>query len=195
MHHAICDGWSLGVFVEELVALYDAFSPKRDRRWRRCRFSTRTLRIGSELGGHIPRSLPTRILAKQLLRSVAIDAACGPQVRDGRSMISHRAARVGIADEAFGGRETLQPPTRRHGVHDARRCLENAAASLPGSGRRASGHERCQSQSLRRRKELIGPLANTVILRTNLAGDPTAREVMRRVRTTASWPSPIRTCL
>jgi len=31
---------------------------------------------------------------------------------------------------------------------------------------------------------LIGPLANTVILRTDLGGDPTAREVMRRVRAT-----------
>jgi len=31
---------------------------------------------------------------------------------------------------------------------------------------------------------LIGPLVNTVILRTNLGGDPSPREVMRRVRTT-----------
>ncbi len=31
---------------------------------------------------------------------------------------------------------------------------------------------------------LIGPLVNTVILRTNLGGDPSAREVMRRVRAT-----------
>jgi non-ribosomal peptide synthetase component F len=31
---------------------------------------------------------------------------------------------------------------------------------------------------------LIGPLVNTVILRTNLTGDPDAREVMRRIRTT-----------
>ena len=31
---------------------------------------------------------------------------------------------------------------------------------------------------------LIGPLVNTVILRTNLGGDPDAREVMRRVRST-----------
>jgi len=31
---------------------------------------------------------------------------------------------------------------------------------------------------------LIGPLANTVILRTNLTGDPDSREVMQRVRTT-----------
>ena len=31
---------------------------------------------------------------------------------------------------------------------------------------------------------LIGPLVNTVILRTNLGGDPSPREVMRRVRAT-----------
>ena len=31
---------------------------------------------------------------------------------------------------------------------------------------------------------LIGPLVNTVILRTNLGGDPNPREVMRRVRAT-----------
>jgi len=33
-------------------------------------------------------------------------------------------------------------------------------------------------------KTLIGPLVNTVILRTNLGGDPGPREVMRRVRAT-----------
>jgi non-ribosomal peptide synthetase component F len=31
---------------------------------------------------------------------------------------------------------------------------------------------------------LIGPLVNTVILRTSLSGDPSSREVMRRVRAT-----------
>jgi non-ribosomal peptide synthetase component F len=34
-------------------------------------------------------------------------------------------------------------------------------------------------------EQLIGPLVNTVILRTNLGGDPSPREVMRRVRATA----------
>ena len=33
-------------------------------------------------------------------------------------------------------------------------------------------------------ESLIGPLANTVILRTNLAGDPSPQEVLRRVRAT-----------
>ena len=57
MHQVICDGWSLGVFVEELVTLYDAFSAGRDRRWRRSRSSTRTLRTGSGTGGRIRKSL------------------------------------------------------------------------------------------------------------------------------------------
>jgi non-ribosomal peptide synthetase component F len=35
-----------------------------------------------------------------------------------------------------------------------------------------------------RTEGLIGPLVNTVILRTSLSGDPSAREVMRRVRAT-----------
>jgi non-ribosomal peptide synthetase component F len=34
-------------------------------------------------------------------------------------------------------------------------------------------------------EELIGPLVNTVILRTSLGGDPSSREVIRRVRATA----------
>jgi len=33
-------------------------------------------------------------------------------------------------------------------------------------------------------ERLVGPLANTVILRTNLGGDPNPREVVRRVRAT-----------
>ena len=33
-------------------------------------------------------------------------------------------------------------------------------------------------------EHLIGPLANTVILRTSLSGDPSPREVLRRVRAT-----------
>ena len=57
MHQAICDGWSLGVFVEELIALYDAFSAGRNRHWHRSRSSTRTLRTGSGSGNHIRRWL------------------------------------------------------------------------------------------------------------------------------------------
>ena len=57
MHQVICDGWSLGVLVDELVALYDAFSAGEDRRWRRSRSSSRTLRTGSGSWRSHPESL------------------------------------------------------------------------------------------------------------------------------------------
>ena len=81
-----------------------------------------------------------RILARAAARSAARDEARhGPSETDNRRF-PHGAARGGVAGEPVGGRQTLQPSRRRHLVHGARRRLEDAVASLPGSGRRASGH-------------------------------------------------------
>jgi non-ribosomal peptide synthetase component F len=55
---------------------------------------------------------------------------------------------------------------RRLGQDDIRVATNVANRNRPGS------------------ETLIGPLVNTVILRTNLKGDPSAQEVLRRVRTT-----------
>jgi non-ribosomal peptide synthetase component F len=56
---------------------------------------------------------------------------------------------------------------RYSGVDDVRVATNVANRNRPGSER------------------LIGPLVNTVVLRTDLGGDPTPREVMRRVRATS----------
>ena len=50
MHHIISDGWSIGVFVRELAALYEASGRAARRRCRRCRSSTPTSRSGSAAG-------------------------------------------------------------------------------------------------------------------------------------------------
>ena len=102
---------------------------------------------------------------------------------DRQSMIFKRRGGGCVAGEPVGGRQTLQRSGRWHSVHGACRGLEDAVASLSGPGRPASGHQRRQSQSSGT-EALIGPLVNTVILRTRLGGDPSAREVMRRVRAT-----------
>ena len=51
MHHIVSDGWSMGVLIEELSALYGAFragaKPIRCRSWRS---STPTMRCGSGSG-------------------------------------------------------------------------------------------------------------------------------------------------
>ena len=56
---------------------------------------------------------------------------------------------------------------RYSGLDDVRVATNVANRNRPGSER------------------LIGPLVNTVVLRTDLGGDPTPREVMRRVRATS----------
>jgi non-ribosomal peptide synthetase component F len=55
---------------------------------------------------------------------------------------------------------------RRLGHDDVRVAMNVANRNRPGT------------------EGLIGPLVNTVILRTNLGGDPSAQEVLRRVRAT-----------
>ena len=57
MHQVICDGWSLGVLAEELIASYDAFSGGQESPLGRSRSSSRTLRTGSGSGHHTRRSL------------------------------------------------------------------------------------------------------------------------------------------
>ena len=48
MHHIVSDGWSLGLLVREVAALYAASQEGRSRRWKSWRFSMRTMRCGSE---------------------------------------------------------------------------------------------------------------------------------------------------
>ena len=50
VHHIAYDGWSMGIFVRELAALYDAFAAGRPRRCPSCRCSTSTSPSGSGTG-------------------------------------------------------------------------------------------------------------------------------------------------
>ena len=61
-HHIVSDGWSMGVFFQELAALYAASPPAGRRRCRRCRCNTRTSPAGSGSGwppAPWPSSSPT----------------------------------------------------------------------------------------------------------------------------------------
>ena len=50
MHHIISDGWSIGILIRELAIFYEAFSSEDPPHCPNCRFSTRTLRLGSDIG-------------------------------------------------------------------------------------------------------------------------------------------------
>lgn len=184
VHQAVCDGWSLGVFVEELVTLYDAFSAREgsplaplsiqyadfahwQRHWQSHPQIVAQLAYWRE---QLRGPLPAMRLAKS-----------GPKRTIDDLRTARRAwalpARLAEAAERFSHREggtlfmalVAALKTLLHhylGQDDVRVATNVANRNRPG----ADG--------------LIGPLVNTVILRTNLGGDPSAREVMRRVRAT-----------
>jgi acyl-CoA synthetase (AMP-forming)/AMP-acid ligase II len=185
MHQVICDGWSLRVFVDELVALYDAFSGGEEsplappsiqfadfahwqRHWQSHSEVAAQLDYWRE---QLRDPLPVMQLARRA-PTRAID-----DLRTARrewTLPSH----LGEAAKRFGHEEggtlfmalVAALKTLLHGYlgqDDVRVATNIANRNRPGT------------------EDLIGPLVNTVVLRTNLGGDPTHREVMRRVRATA----------
>jgi len=184
MHQAVCDGWSLSVFIEELVTLYDAFSAREEpalaplsiqyadfahwqRNWQSHPEIVAQLAYWQE---QLRGPLPTMRLAKS-----------GPKRAIDGLHTARRAwalpARLAEAAKRFSHQEggtlfmalvaALKTLLHQYLGEDDLRVATNVA------NRQRPGVER-----------LIGPLVNTVILRTDLGGDPSAREVMRRVRAT-----------
>jgi hypothetical protein len=185
MHQVICDGWSLGVFGEELVVLYDALSASEESplaplaiqyadfaHWQRHWQSNSEMVAQLEYWREQLRDpLSARQLAKAGPRRTIDDLRTARRELRLPASLAEAARRFGHAE---GGTlfmalvvafKTLLH--RYFGEDDVRVATEVANRKRPGS------------------EALIGPLVNTVILRTDLGGDPSPREVMRRVRATA----------
>ena len=184
MHHAICDGWSLGVFVEELVILYDAFFAQQQaplaplpiqyadfahwqRDWQSHPEIVAQLAYWRE---QLRGPLPSMQLAASGPKRPADNLRTARRAWAVPAMLSQAAKRLSHQE---GGTlfmalvATLKTLLHQYlGEDDVRVATNVANRNRPGTD------------------GLIGPLANTVILRTNLAGDPTAQEVMQRVRAT-----------
>jgi acyl-CoA synthetase (AMP-forming)/AMP-acid ligase II len=183
MHQMIADGGSLGVMADELAALYEAFAAGKasllpplpiqyaDFAAWQCAWQShpdvaaqldywREQLRGPlpvlKLGAARPRRAASGLTAQ---RDVALPASLTETVkqfsrREGGTLFMALVAAFKTLLHRYAGEDDL-------------RLATNVA------NRNRAGTE-----------GLIGPLANTVILRTDLGGDPTAREVMRRVRAT-----------
>jgi acyl-CoA synthetase (AMP-forming)/AMP-acid ligase II len=184
MHQVVCDGWSLGVLVEELVTLYDSFSAQGEallaplsyqyadfahwqRHWRSHPEIAAQLAYWRE---QLREPLPVIQLAKP---------GRGRTSDDVQTMRRGWTLPAGLADAArrFSHQErgtlfmalvaALKTLLHRYlGEDDLRVATNVANRNRPGT------------------EALIGPLVNTVILRTHLGGDPNSQEVLRRVRAT-----------
>jgi len=184
MHQIISDGWSLGVLVNELTALYDAFSSGAksplaplpiqyadfaswQRQWQSQPDIVAQLAYWRE---QLHDPLPVIKLAT---------------ARPKRTIDNFRTARREWALPA-----SLSEAAKRFGHREGGTLFMALIAALKTLLHRYLGQEdlRVATNIANRNRpetqELIGPLANTVILRTNLGGDPNPQEVMRRVRAT-----------
>jgi acyl-CoA synthetase (AMP-forming)/AMP-acid ligase II len=184
MHQVIGDGWSLGVLVEELAALYGAFSAGEASPLAPLSIQYADFACWQRDWQSHPDIVAQLAYWREQLREplpVTKLAAARPK----RVLDDFRTARrevvfpAGLADAVkhFGQREggTLFMALvagfkmllhRRLGQDDMRVATLVANRNRPGT------------------EGLIGPLVNTVVLRTNLGDDPSPREVMGRVRAT-----------
>ncbi len=184
MHHAIADGWSLGVLVGELVVIYEAFSTGVapvlkplsiqyadfaywQRHWRshpkviaQLAYWREQLRDPLPVLA-FPTSRPRQTIdgLNPARRDVALPASLLEDVKrfsqqEGGTLFMALTAALKMLLYCHLGREDLRVATLV------------ANRNRPGTDR------------------LIGPLVNTVILRTDLSGDPNPKEMMRRVRAT-----------
>jgi acyl-CoA synthetase (AMP-forming)/AMP-acid ligase II len=184
MHQVVCDGRSLGVFVEELVALYNAFSAGHESPLAPLSRQYADFAYWQRQWQYYPEIIEQLAYWRERLREPlpAIQLATS-----GTGQTVH---------ELLTGRRRLTLPAsladavRRFSQHEGGTLFMALVAALKTLLHRYLGQDdlRVATNVANRNRPgtetLIGPLVNTVILRTNLGGDPSFREVLRRVRAT-----------
>lgn len=185
MHHIISDGWSIVLFFQELSALYGAFvngeaSPLTDlpiqyadyaawqRHWLRGEVLERQLAYWkNQLGGELPvLDLPTDRLrpavqtysgarVKLTLSRELSDAVLTLSRREGVTLFMTLLAAFKVVLHRYSGQKDI--------------IVGSPISNRPGA----------------ETEKLIGFFLNNLALRTDLSGDPTFRELLARVRTTA----------
>lgn len=182
MHHIVSDGWSLGVLVRELIALYEAFSANRPSPlqrlpiqyadyalWqRRClqgeKLEEQLCFWRTRLGGDLPvlelpidRLRPTVQTHRGAWYGFTIDADLTSELRT-----LCRTADVTLFMVLLAAFQVL---LHRYTAQT------DILVGAPVANRHRAGLE-----------DLIGFFVNTLVLRTDLAGDPTFAELLARVR-------------
>ncbi|HEU4558161.1 MAG TPA: amino acid adenylation domain-containing protein, partial [Longimicrobium sp.] len=182
MHHIVSDGWSMGVLFRELSALYEAYRERRESplaelpvqyadyaAWQREQLEgeslNRQLSYWKERLAGAPRVLDL------------------PTDRPRPAVRTHRGATV-WTDLSAEVLERLQALGRGEGATLYMTLLgafQVLLSKYSGSeeivvGSSIAGRTRGEVE------ELIGFFVNSLVLRTDLGGDPTFRQVLRRVR-------------
>ncbi|HWS53679.1 MAG TPA: amino acid adenylation domain-containing protein [Pyrinomonadaceae bacterium] len=183
-HHIASDAWSLGILLREVAALYAAYAEGRPSPlpelpiqyadyalWQRARMGgglldARLAYWRRRLGGPLPPlALPTdRARPERMTFRGARESFALPEELTARLKALSREAGATLFMTLLAGFKAL---LRRHTGQD------DVIVGTPVAGRDCLEVE-----------GLIGCFVNTLALRTDLSGDPTFRELLRRVRET-----------
>ncbi len=182
MHHIVSDGWSMGVLVREVAALYEAFAAGRPSpltelpiqyadfaAWQRERLSGE--RLESDLAYWREQLTPL---------PPALDVPADrprPPVQTFRGGVERVAVPAEIAD-------AMRALTRREGAT----LFMGLLAAFDALLARVSGEEDVTigtgiaNRTLPELESLVGFFVNTLVIRASCAGDPSFRELLGRVR-------------
>ncbi|MFP5285931.1 MAG: condensation domain-containing protein, partial [Thermoanaerobaculia bacterium] len=184
LHHIVSDGWSMGLLGRELGALYRAFAAGEPSplpplpvqyadyaAWQRGWLAGEVLERQTaywreKLGGVPPLDLPTDRPrpAVQTFRGASVSHPLGPDLAGSLSALARREGAT-LFMVLLAGFQVLL--SRLAGQEDF-------AVGAPVAGRGRTEIE-----------GLVGVFLNNLALRANLSGDPTVRELLARVRSTA----------
>jgi amino acid adenylation domain-containing protein len=184
MHHIVSDGWSMGVFYQEVSALYEAFadgrpSPLPPLPLQYADFARRQLERLD--GAPLERGLDAwrRILEGVVPLELPADRP-RPRTRSWRGA-SHRLELDPESCARLAGLAWAEQGTLYMAVLA---LVQTFLHRLSGQDDVAVGTA-VANRTERDVEGLIGYFVNTLVLRTDLSGGPTFRELLRRVRRTA----------
>jgi amino acid adenylation domain-containing protein/non-ribosomal peptide synthase protein (TIGR01720 family) len=185
MHHIVSDGWSMGIFAQEIVALYDAYANARP-------LSLPELPIQYADYAHWQRGwLRGEVLAEQLDYWREQMAGVPPMLELPTDRPRPPVQTFNGMTISFELTEELSRAIKRHSQEEGTTLYMTLLAVYQILLYRYSGQEDISVGTPianRTRAEvegLIGFFVNTLVMRTKLGGDPGFREVLRRVREVA----------
>jgi amino acid adenylation domain-containing protein len=183
VHHIVADGWSIHIFSEELTQLYEAFragqpSPLPDLpiqfseyvQWQRKRLESGKAALQLEWWKRRLERAPTLELPTDHPRPAV------PTYRGARQLISISQSLMRRLESLSRREETTLFVTLLAGFQTLLHRYTGQSEIVlgtPNAGRTGANSEM-----------LIGCFINTLVMRTDLSGDPTFREALRRTRET-----------
>ncbi|MBV9772459.1 MAG: AMP-binding protein, partial [Gemmatimonadetes bacterium] len=181
MHHIVSDGWSAGVFLRELSALYEAFAagrpsplPEPAAQYADVADAQRA-RLGGALLDRQLAYWRARLAALPVLELPVDHPRPAAPTSRGAAYRFELPAELGSGLRALGRREGATAFMTLLGAWQALLARYAAQDDVVVGATVANRNDAST-------RELIGFFVNTLVMRTDLSGDPTVGELLGRVR-------------